>query len=167
MVLDSMKETIHRAVTILFAVLLVVVLLITGCWYCWNASWHHREKKYYSNQEHFITVTGTITHISGNSDCLYLGIDNLSEHFDSNGFEMIPENLAIAKTNGVDTLAIGDTVTFVSAPGLYSNGYSFPIVALSCGDTTFLSFEEGYANFMNVKYHVGTGPRTGDAKIPL
>ena len=106
---------------------------------------------YYTNKKNYITTKGTITSITfnDNNDMLFLSVDNMNQRYSDNYFKIIPENLTIAKCNGIESkIHIGDTIVFISAQRYFGDGYIMPILALSIDKDTFLTFEEGYSNYI-------------------
>ena len=123
---------------------LAVMTLLTGCW-------HLREKEYYADASHFITDTATVEHIAYDQDSgrLILWLTDISEVYSSSDFVVSKDSAALLMKNGVlDKVAVGDTITFISAPGCYSNGYEFPVVGLTVDGEELLSFDTGYKNLM-------------------
>ena len=125
--------------------ILVIVFLFSSC-----------EKKrmldYYFQEDNYITVSGTLTHIkySDDSTILYLGFSNITEGFVSSAdFEFVGENLNIVRQNGIDEkLEKGKIIEFVTAPGCWGDGYIYPIVEITIDGETLLEFEEGFPNFL-------------------
>lgn len=105
---------------------------------------------YYADTGHFITVTGEIYHVGYDEEdnMLYLGMINCSERFSDYSFRIVSENVEVIRQNGgMELIEEGQTITFVTAPGYFGDGYHMPIVALSVGEVVLLEFEEGYTNF--------------------
>ena len=130
--------------TKLICLLLIVLFLFSSCFSI-------RELRYYKDKDNYVTTTGIITKISYNEDhsILYLSIDHKDQLYSDNNFKIIPENFTIAKNKGIENqIHVGDTITFVSAPRYFGDGYVMPILALSIDGNEFLSFEEGYPNFI-------------------
>lgn len=108
--------------------------------------------KYYSQKEHYITVTGTVSDIKydESNKALYVEFFNLSPALDDTCFKIVGENLEIVRTNKIDDkLKKGEQITFITAPKYFGDGYVMPIVSISTQEETLLEFEEGYKNLLN------------------
>lgn len=126
-------------------VIVSCLLLLTGCW-------DAREKSYYSDPDNFISDTATVDKIAYDSDqkILVLSLSNIDEAYDDTAFVARGKNAALLLENGIlNKVAVGDTITYISAPGCYSDGYMFPLVGLSTHGEELLSFELGYANLLS------------------
>ena len=111
----------------------------------------YEKQKYYSQEENYVNVTGTLTFINYNDEesILYLGFSDLNPDFDDNCFKIVGENLSIAQENGIDEkIKIGDQIEFVSAPEYFGDGYVMPIVEISVDGEVLLDFEKGYENWL-------------------
>lgn len=130
----------------LLTTLLIVALLLTLCG-CYNA----REKAYYANSDNFITDTATVEKLeyNPNEGYLILWLTDINEVYSDSTFVVRGDNAAVLIENGVlDKVGVGDKITYISAPGCYSNGYMFPIVGLSVNGEELLSFDTGHENLM-------------------
>ena len=108
--------------------------------------------EYYSQKENYINVTGTVSNIKYNEDttALYIDLSELSPVLDDTCFKIVGKNLEIVKANKIDDkLKTGEQITFITAPKYFGDGYVMPIVSLTIDGEELLSFEEGYANFMD------------------
>ena len=129
------------------ALLFVVCTLLcsmTGCL-------KRKQREYYHVQDNYVSVTGTVCHMQYNDEetALHLAFEDMSVEFSDNNFKLEGENLTLVRERGIDEkIAIGDTVTFVSAPRYVGDGYDMPIVAMETADTVLLAFDEGYENLM-------------------
>lgn len=141
------KSGVSVAVRKTGLVLLTVCMLIcslTGC--LKNKQW-----AYYQVQDNYVTVTGTVCHMKYNDEetALYLAFEDMTVTFSDNHFKLEGENLTLTRERGIDEkVAIGDVVTFISAPRYFGDGYVMPIVAIETDDTVLLTFDEGYENLM-------------------
>ena len=136
-----------RKVSIYMVVIMECILLCTL-----NAC-NINQKKYYSNRENYINVSGIIEHIEYNQDssALYIGFSDLSPTLDDTTLKLVGENLKIAQANGIDSkLQIGDRVTFITAPKYFGDGYVMPIASITVDGEVLLEFEEGYANLQDI-----------------
>ncbi|MBE6666544.1 MAG: hypothetical protein E7603_10100 [Ruminococcaceae bacterium] len=136
-------KKIFAGIGITIVCILAIVFLFTSC-----------EKKrmvdYYSKEENYITVSGTLTHIHSTDETLCLGFSDITEgFFASADFKFVGENLDIVKQQGIDAkLEEGKTIEFVTAPGCWGDGYIYPIVEITIDGETLLKFEEGFPNFL-------------------
>lgn len=109
-------------------------------------------KKYYSQKENYISVTGILSSIKYNEDstALYLDFSNLSPILDDTCLKIVGGNLQTVQNNGIDSkLKIGEKIDFITAPRYFGDGYVMPIVAISINGENLLDFEEGYANLLD------------------
>ena len=107
-------------------------------------------KDYYANENVYISATGTVSHITYNEEggSLHIGFTDLSSQFDDNTFQIVGQNYNIVIERGIEEkLKIGDTITFITAPKYFGDGYQMPIVEIVINDETLLAFDEGFANF--------------------
>ena len=112
-------------------------------------TWEIREYRYYSDKENFITREGKIDHIAVGDDYIVIGFETLPEPYSCEGFAIKGENCDVIKQNGfLAQVSIGDTVTFISAPRYFGDGYNRPIVAISTSSRTYLEFDVGWNNLM-------------------
>ena len=106
---------------------------------------------YYSDESKYITATGIVSHVaySTHTEAWYLCFSDLSYHFDDNCFKIVGGNIPIVqeKIGHLDTL-YGKTVTFITAPKYFGDGYVMPIVSLVVDDETILNYQEGFKYFL-------------------
>lgn len=111
-----------------------------------------REKEYYSDQENFMTIEGTLQFINvTDNNMIYLGIEFLESNtvFSDDCFKLNVKNSKIVQElHFTENVQIGDRITLISAPKYFGDGYVYPIVELFADEKTYLEFEEGYQNFM-------------------
>ncbi len=129
---------------------IILFLLVAMCFSLTSCTLTEKEKEYYRHKENYIEASGTVTHVkyNENSTVLYLAFSDLSAKFDDNSFEVVGNNLTILKSKNVE-INLGDTLTFMTAPEYFGDGYIMPIVALWKDDECLLDFETGFANFQN------------------
>ncbi len=111
---------------------------------------HHRIE-YYSDDNNYVTVTGTVSYLqySDDGERLYLSFDDLSVVFQESTFVIKGENLRLLQKNGIDEIIkLGTQVTFISATQIFWDGYDMPIVGLSVNGESLLEFEDGKANLL-------------------
>ena len=113
--------------------------------------WEVKEYKYYSNEENFVEVTSEINHIVWNhsEQCVTIGLSIVPETFSDNCFDIEEENYKIVLENGGEEyLQLGTSVTIVTAPRYFGDGYIMPIVAIKVGEYELLNYEDGYNGLM-------------------
>lgn len=124
--------------------LLCMMMFLTSC----TAA---KMREYYSQRDNYITATGTVSHIAYNEDetALYIWFSEITPKLDDNSFKIVGDNLQIVHEAGiVDKIKEGDTVSFVTAPRYFGDGYVMPIVAISTSEEEFLMFDEGMENLL-------------------
>ncbi len=128
------------------------VCVIVSCLFLLTGCWNIREKSYYSDPDNFISDTATVEKIVYDSDegILVLSLSNINAAYNDTVFVSRGKNAALLLQNNIlDKVTVGDTITYISAPGCYSDGYMFPIVGLSVNEEELLSFDLGYANLLS------------------
>lgn len=125
-----------------------VIISVILCFAVFLSSCDTRKMlNYYSDENNYITVVGTVYFINYTSSELYLGFENMSEKLSDDCFKIAGKNLSIAKNNGIrQKIEIGDEVTFVTAPKYFGDGYVMPIVSVSVEGETLLEFNDGFVN---------------------
>ncbi len=128
-----------------FLVILILLLITTSS--CTKAN---DKFDYYSNEENYIEVTGTIDHVvfDDENQTLYLEFSNLSKSLDDNCFKIVGDNYSIIVENFKEHIKVGESATFVTAPKYFGDGYVMPIVSFSLNDTCLLEYENGILNFL-------------------
>lgn len=140
----------HIKNIIISITLMSLILILSACF-----SLTSREKEYYYDEDNFISAIGTVTHIKYNDErtAIYIGFSELNPKFDDVNFEIVGKNLPIVQENGIDEkIQLGDQVEFITAPKYFGDGYVMPIVSISVDGEELLSYEEGYANFLEWLY---------------
>ncbi|MBE6533949.1 MAG: hypothetical protein E7678_03145 [Ruminococcaceae bacterium] len=110
------------------------------------------ERKYYSQKENYISVTGTVLNVKYNEDstALYIEFSELLPVLDDTCFKIVGENLQIVQNNDIyNKIKIGEQISFITAPKYFGDGYVMPIVAMSTNGESLLDFEEGYKNLLD------------------
>lgn len=107
--------------------------------------------EHYSNEEHYIEVTGTISHVVFDDEykTLYLGFSDLSDTFADNTFELTGRNYSIVADAARESIEVGRTATFVTAPRYFFDGYIMPIVSFTIYGECLLEYEERLSNFLD------------------
>ena len=68
----------------------------------------------------------------------------------ANRFRLVPENVKLLEESGFFGAYTADTViTLTVSPGIHWDGDSHPVFAISAGDTVYLPYEAGRANYLN------------------
>ena len=74
----------------------------------------------------------------------------MSHVLDDKFFKIVGRSLEIVKANKIDDkLKIGKTITIITAPKYFGDGYVMPIVAISINGEDLLDFEEGYNSLLD------------------
>lgn len=136
------SNTIKSAAALLLCALCV---LLTSC----RSS---KRADYYSDPEHYITASGTITFVNCDEDneVVYIGFSDLSPSFSDSCFKISGKNYELICESGLlEVLRLGQQVTFMTAPKYFGDGYVMPIVSITVDDNTYLNFEEGMANLLS------------------
>lgn len=111
-----------------------------------------RMERYYSDKDNFVIASGTVDSVeySGETDAIFISFTDLTPAFADNLFSVASESGKILRSKRIENkLHPGDRVEFVSAVAYFGDGYVMPIVSLTIDGEELLSFEEGYANFMD------------------
>ena len=129
---------------LLCLILCLFVLIGTSC------GISNKKVDYYLNQNNYIEVSGTITHIFFDEDkeALYLGFSELSKKLDDTSFKIVGDSYSVVVAYK-ETIQLGKTATFVTAPKYFGDGYVMPIVSLTIDDNEILSYETGFSNFID------------------
>lgn len=125
-----------------------VLILIVSVLGCYSA----REKAYYSDTSNFITEEATVDNIiyDENSNYIVLWLSGIDPLYQSSAFIIRDENVSVAIENDFfNKIKVGDTITYTSAPGCFTNGYFMPIIGISVNGDLILDMETGYMNLMN------------------
>lgn len=138
---EYMNKKIYKSITLVL--LLAMLVSITGCF-------RYREKIYYSDKENFISATGTVTHMKSNDKAkkFFIAFSDLSARFEDNNFYISYEDLQLIRDDIWNLVHIGDSIEFVSAPKVFGDGYTLPIVSLTVNGEVLLDFETGWKNLM-------------------
>ncbi len=156
--MKAISKVLGALLTCVISYCLLIVFLASFLF-----SWGYtlQDAKYYSDPNRFIELTAVCNGISIGETC-YLFVDDM--HYDdpygrvfNNGFRIGGKNSDIVRAAGIEEKLIpGTTVTFISSPDCYSNGYQYPIVALEVDGEILLDFDTGYSNLMNKYWWVKT-----------
>lgn len=113
----------------------------------------YRMYQYYSDPQSYRVVTATIENIFYEKQfaVFHFSFDLSSEGFSSGeDFKISGNNYKIMMRNGfASDVKIGDSVTFVTAPGIFYDGYAPPIIAISCNSTEYLDQDVGRGNLLH------------------
>ena len=137
-----------RRLVVIISIALAVVLL-----HLLFPSYRQRERKYYAEQENYISVTAVVSEVAyfGN-DQIVVYVRDKSVDFTDTGFILNGDNAQIARKNGIeDKIYPGAVITFTCAPRYFGDGYNIPMVALCIDGDSILDFETGFRN-LNRQY---------------
>lgn len=145
----------HNLVTITVFSWICIIGLIFVIFNGVEMIWKFREYSYYKDRSNFIEVTSDINHVvwTHSEKRLNLAFSNLPDGFSDENFCIKGDNYVIVADNdGEECLELGDTITFVTAPRYFGDGYTMPIIAIRIKDKTLLEFEDGYKNLIESYY---------------
>ena len=129
--------------------MIVLLLALVGC----GGVAKSVEKEYYMDINNYITEEAVVDTITYDKKLEYIGIrlSEISDVYQGERFIIEGENLDIVLANGIlEKIEPNSVIEFTSAPAFFGNGYLMPIVQLSIDGETLLSFEEGYANLLEL-----------------
>lgn len=130
-------------------VMIVLLFALAGC----GGVAKSVEKEYYMDINNYITEEAVVDTITYDKKLEYIGIrlSDISDAYQGERFIIEGENLDIVLSNGIlEKIEPNSVIEFTSAPAFFGNGYLMPIVQLSIDGETLLSFEEGYANLLEL-----------------
>ncbi len=138
-----------KKILILF-LCLSFLFILTSCDY--NKPLRERMLKYYGCDDNYVKLTGEIKSLKHyeESDALYLeisiidGEDKVDTDFYTGYATFSFENWSKYQCE----LAVGDVITFTSAPDYFYDGHTKPIIHLEKDNQVLLSFEEGKNNYL-------------------
>lgn len=125
---------------------LLSILFLFGCDF--NAPLRNQMLAYYGNDDNYAETVGTVksTRYKADTDELFIEM-KLNENgvYEQciNAHTGFVEFVLVNFSNYEIDLNVGDTASISSAPMYFYNDHIMPIVALSEGDTEYISFEEG------------------------
>jgi len=125
--------------------LCLFVLVASSC-----VTTNNKKMNYYSNEKNYVEVTGTINHIvfDEKQEILYLGFSNLSKKLDDDCFKIVGDSYSLVVASK-ESIQIGKTATFVTAPKYFGDGYVMPIVSLTIDDNVILQYEIGFSDYLD------------------
>ena len=129
--------------------MIVLLLALGGC----GGVAKSVEKEYYMDVNNYITEEAVVDTITYDKKLEYIGIrlSEISDAYQGERFIIEGKNLDIVLANGIlEKIEPNSVIEFTSAPAFFGNGYLMPIVQLSIDGETLLSFEEGYANLLEL-----------------
>ena len=130
-------------------VMIVLLLALVGC----GGVAKSVEKEYYMDINNYITEEAVVDTITYDKKLEYIGIrlSDISDAYQGERFIIEGENLDVVLSNGIlEKIEPNSVIEFTSAPAFFGNGYLMPIVQLSIDGEILLSFEEGYANLLEL-----------------
>ena len=129
----------------------IVLLLVCSTLLCSCSVSKRVLVRYYSEKSNYVTASGAVNHIQDDPelDGLYLGFSELSPTMDDISFKLVGANREIVLQRGIlQKIQLGTTVSFMTAPRYFGDGYIMPIVEISVDGEELLSFVEGYENLL-------------------
>jgi hypothetical protein len=129
----------------------IVLLLICSFLLCSCSVSNRVLIRYYSEKSNYVTASGVVSHIKDapERDHLVFGFSELSPSMDDVSFNFVGANREIVLQRGIlQKVQLGTTVSFMTAPHYFGDGYIMPIVEISVDGEELLSFEEGYENLL-------------------
>lgn len=129
----------------LFVVFMIVIcsIMMSSC----NVLYRRRMVEYFSNDNAFEQLSGTIKDLDKDSQLIRLNISEASEEFIHQSSR---DDLFIVygfTESGWESanLSIGDEIVIISAPRIFYDSYRWPIVSLEKNGVTYLEYEDGVA----------------------
>ncbi len=132
---------------LLLGIYIIVFCMLLGLSACLST----QQRKYYEEKGNYTEARGTVTYISYDekSKALYIDFSVTDPVFEDTCFKIVGDNYDIVKKNGIESiLKNGSEVTFVTAPRYFGDGYVMPMVSISVGADTLLTFDEGFSNLL-------------------
>ena len=134
----------------LLLTLLVLIFVLAAILFFRN---RYRMYQYYSDPQSYRVVTATIDNIfyEKRFAVFHFTFDPSYTEFGSDeDFKISGNNYKIMMQNGFESdVKVGDSVTFVTAPGIFYDGYAPPIIAISCNSTEYLDLDVGRGNLLH------------------
>ena len=110
----------------------IVLLLVCSTLLCSCSVSNRVLIRYYSEKSNYVTAGGVVDHIKDDPelDGLYLDFSDLSPSMDDSCFKLVGTNREIVLEKGIlQKVQLGTTVSFMTAPHYFGDGYIMPIVA--------------------------------------
>ena len=107
--------------------------------------------EYYSEDNNYLTATGVVNHLAWGpaKEYVFLSFDVIPEQYGDMTFAIRGENLKLLRERGfAEKVRLGTTVEYTSAPQIFWDGYTMPIVMLKVDGEVLLTFEEGKSNLL-------------------
>lgn len=137
---------------VLLATSIAFILFITAACSIFPG-YSRREKAYYRNPDHYISAQATVKSMLKRTDYPYIDltlIDLSPDCFSGNTFRIHAKSVEILENNGFfEKVSPGDRIEIITAPRYFADGWSMPIVGLSVNGECLLSFEDGFANWID------------------
>lgn len=130
-------------------VMIVLLLALVGC----GGVAKSIEKEYYMEVNNYITEEAIVYAIDYHENLGYIsfGLTGISTEYQGNNFIIRGKSFdKVIENDILGKIKTNDIIEFTSAPAYFGNGYVMPIVQLSIDGETLLSFEEGYANLLEL-----------------
>ena len=110
-------------------------------------------QEYYSEDSNYLTDTGAISHLAWGpeKEYVFLSFDVIPDQYGDTTFAIRGENLRLVMERGfAEKVRMGTMVEYTSAPQIFWDGYSMPIVMLKVDGEVLLTFEEGKENLLRM-----------------
>jgi len=134
--------------TTLLLLVFISMLTLYSCDY--NAPLRRKMIGYYTQDDVYVHLSGTVVSIEEQDDWTLVIIDILTENhgFSLNTATGYGEFVIISGNTLVVSLCVGDVIEFTSAPFYFYSGHRWPIVALRRNGEELLSFEQGRIDYL-------------------
>lgn len=129
---------------ILVILSMLVVVFIGGC----DSLYKPRMLKYYSDDSNYEEVEAVVKEIMETSSIkLDRDTEKYSKSYQDTYQFLIFDNDELEKSGFLDEAREGDTITIITASGIFYDGYYLPIVGISSNGKTYSNFESGKKPF--------------------
>lgn len=129
----------------LFVIFMIIIcsVLISSC----NGLYRQRMVEYFSNDNVFEQLSGTIKDLDTDSQLIVLSITKASEEFTHQASKEEWFIVYGFTESGWENsnLSIGDEIVIISAPRIFYDSYHWPIVSLEKNGVMYLEYEDGVA----------------------
>ena len=143
------KAIVMKRITALFLCILGV-LLLSGCHF--NAPLRNKMLEYYSQDDHYVELNGTIKSITYHQEMdellIEVALTNGTSSFPYNMETGFAEFVIVDWSTQKYEFKTNDFITFQSAPKYFYNGHRLPIVYVEKGGKEYLPFYAGKENYI-------------------
>ena len=101
----------------------------------------------FRNADNYEKLTGTVTWVSDDRSCLTARADNWqdSPYYEGESFRIYDCNRALMSPDELRGLSVGDRVEIDSQPGIFGDGWDYPVTGLTVNGRELMSPDEGRA----------------------